>query len=392
MDLALLKQKIKVYAKEIGIHAIGFTDASPFESERMHFKRQKEEGWATGFEEPDIEKRIDPKFSLPSAASILAIAIAYPSQKDRKEVYSERLTGKFCASSWGQDYHVILKNKLSLLEAFLKEHIPSVETFIMVDTGALSDRAVAKRAGLGFIGKNGALITKDYGSFVYLGEMLTNVPFAADDIDETLDCGDCDRCIKACPAAAIVGPAQINGQKCLSYVTQKKVALTDEEKEKLGRRLYGCDTCQDVCPKNKGLSSFQFEPNCEPEEELVFSRLIDLYGLSNRQFKEKYGHMAGAWRGKTPIQRNAILIAGRRQDKESYPFILKMFQKDERPVIRESACWALGKYLSLYSEEIFPILKKQFEIETHDEVKNAIQKILYKQKTISSDTDSLPNI
>ena len=377
-DLESLKIRMKEYALQIGIHKIGVTHAEPFEEERVQFLKQKENGWATGFEESDIEKRVNPKYSLEDAASIIAIAIAYPSQFEMREPRQEDLTGQFCASSWGHDYHKILQEKLYLLQQFLEENVPNVHIKQMVDTGALSDRAVAKRAGLGFIGKNGALITEEYGSFVYLGEMLTNLPFSPDAVPDFLDCGTCDKCMKACPAKAIVGPAQINGQRCLSYVTQKKSILTDDEKEKLGRRIYGCDTCQNVCPKNKIVLPRVYDAHFIPDPELTFPKLSTLYGLTNRQFKETYGHMAGAWRGRTPIQRNVVIIAGRRKDFSSYPYILKMFQDDPRVTIRETACWALGKYISvdIYQEEIVMVLKQRLAVENEADVLQAIDKVM----------------
>lgn len=381
--MELLKERVKAYAYTIGIDKIGFTHAGPFEEERVHMLNQRNKGWSTDFEESDIEKRVNPKYSLEDVASIIAIAVAYPSRLTIERPHQEELSGQFCASSWGQDYHVVLQEKLQLLQSFLEENIPNVHVKIMVDTGALSDRAVAKRAGLGFIGKNGALITEEYGSFVYLGEMLTNIPFPPDIPLQFSECGSCEKCIRACPAQAIKGHAQIDGQKCLSYVTQKKTILSDAEKSKLGRRIYGCDTCQEVCPKNQVLSAHQYEVAFKPELELVFPKLTALFSLSNREFKHKYGHMAGAWRGKLPIQRNAIIIAGNRKDLTSYPLILKLFQTDPRATIRESACWALGKYMEIegYQTEIIDILTNRLHAEEDSEVKKAIEKVLGEQQT-----------
>ena len=141
-----------------------------------------------------------------------------------------------------------------------------MRTEIMVDTGALSDRAVAERAGIGWVGKNCSVISPEWGSWIYLGEMITNIPFPPD-TPVTEDCGECTLCIDACPTGALVGPGQIHASSCISFVTQTKVFVEDKFKEKMGNRLYGCDTCQVVCPKNKG-KNWTHHPELIPEPSL----------------------------------------------------------------------------------------------------------------------------
>ena len=166
--------------------------------------------------------------------------------------------GIFCRASWGIDYHTAVRERLQKLEAWLVERVPNVKFKSMVDTGELVDRAVAERAGIGWSGKNCSVITPEFGSYVYLGDMLTNIPFVPDTPLED-GCGDCNLCIDVCPTGAIVAPGQLNAQRCISFLTQTKDFLPDEFRAKIGNRLYGCDTCQTVCPKNKGKLNWMHE-------------------------------------------------------------------------------------------------------------------------------------
>ncbi len=163
------------------------------------------------------------------------------------------------------------------------------------------------------------------------------------DTPVTESCGDCTLCIDACPTGALVGPGQLNAQRCVSYLTQTKGHIEDDElKRKIGNRLYGCDTCQIVCPKNKGMHA-DHHPELEPDPELVKPLLKPLLFLSNREFKERFGSSAAAWRGRKPIQRNAILALGNFRDKTAVPELIHLLRTDERPEIRGAAVWALGR-------------------------------------------------
>lgn len=342
MTNAQLKEEIVAYSKSIGIDKIGFAAADPFKSLKERLKQQQQLGYQSGFEEPDLEKRTEPELLLRGATTIVSIAIAYPSKlKDSPRSKRGERRGLFCRASWGVDYHHVLREKLSLLEAFIKSKVPSAETSSMVDTGELSDRAVAERAGIGFSGKNTMTITEEFGSWVYLGEMITNVFLEPDEPVEE-GCGDCNICVDACPTGALVEGGQLNASKCIAFLTQTKGFLPDQYRAKLGNRLYGCDTCQLVCPKNKGID-FHNHPELEPDPEVVKPKLIPLLTMSNREFKGKFGKAAGSWRGKKPIQRNAILALAHYKDEAAVDTLIELMQNDPRPVIRGTSAWALGK-------------------------------------------------
>ncbi|WP_144494613.1 tRNA epoxyqueuosine(34) reductase QueG [Bacillus pumilus] len=370
MHVGELKEELIQYAKEIGVDKIRFASADTFDSLKDRLILHESLGYLSGFEEPDIEKRTNPSLLLPKAKSIVAIALAYPSKmKDAPRSTKDARRGIFCRASWGTDYHVVLKKKLDMLEEFLRSKHVDIRTKSMVDTGELSDRAVAERAGIGFSAKNCMIITPEFGSYVYLAEMITNVPFEPDEKIED-QCGTCNKCVDSCPTGALVNPGQLNSQRCISFLTQTKGFLPDEFRSKIGNRLYGCDTCQIVCPINKG-KDFHLHPEMEPDPEIAKPLLKPLLTISNREFKEKYGHVSGSWRGKKPIQRNAILAFAHFKDTSALPVLIDLMHKDPRPVIRGTAAWAIGK---IGDEELLPELEKALERESDEEAKQEMVK------------------
>ena len=361
MDLNQLKQDVIDYAHTIGIDSIGFTTADPFDELKQKLADYHAKGYASGFEESDIELRTEPKLSLPTARSIIAIAVGYPNKLKGapKSVRGDR-RGMFARASWGQDYHSIMRKRLDKLGAYLEEKVPGVEIQSMVDTGVLSDRAVAERAGLGYVGRNGFVINPELGTWTYLGEMLVSIPFPPDDplIDS---CGDCTICVDRCPTGALVGDGQLNSQKCISFLTQTKGYLADEYRYKIGNRLYGCDTCQQVCPRNKGINTQQDDIVLEPE--ILKPRLVPLLQMSNKEFKNTYGHLAGAWRGKKPIQRKAIVALAHFKDETAISELQEVALNDPRPMIRGTAYWAIGQ---IQGEAARPFIEQHYNDEIEE--------------------------
>jgi epoxyqueuosine reductase len=337
-----LKKDIILFSKKIGIDKIGFASADPFGELKEILIKHREKGYESGFEEKNIEKRVTPTEVMPEAKSIIAIALAYPSKmenppKSKVGVYR----GILCRSSWGKDYHHILRDKLQQLEVYIKERVPNAVTESMVDTGELSDRAVAERAGIGWSGKNCAIITPEFGSWVYLAEMITSIPFEPD-VPLTESCGTCNKCVEACPTGALVQGGQLDSSKCVAFLTQVKDFIPLEFRDKIGNRLYGCDTCQTVCPENKK-KNFTHHPEMTPDPEIAKPLLIPLLDISKSEFKQRFGPTSSAWRGKKPIQRNAIIALGHFKDESAVPHLVRLLSKDSRPAIRGTSAWSLGK-------------------------------------------------
>lgn len=342
MNIHDLQRDFVAYAMSIGVDKIGFTTAAPFTELKNRLRRQQELGYQSGFEESDIQKRTEPLQLLDEAESIVAIAVAYPSRMQNAPIGKRGARrGIFCRASWGVDYHTALRERLKLLSTWLEEHVKGVRIESMVDTGALVDRAVAERAGIGWSGKNCSIITPEFGSYVYLGELITNIPFAPDKPMED-ECGDCRLCLDVCPTGALIQGGQLDAQRCIAFLTQTKGTLPDEFRSHIGNRLYGCDTCQTVCPKNKGKINWIHEEFI-PDPELAKPLLTPLLTITNREFKGRFSHVSGSWRGKKPIQRNAILALAHFKEEAAIPDLIALLHKDDRPVIRGTAAWALGK-------------------------------------------------
>lgn len=370
-----IKARLIEEAKRLHIDKIGFASADPFLELKERLVEHRRKGYESGFEEPDLEKRTHPEKILPQAKSLIAIALAYPSRlpnppKSKPGAYR----GIFCRASWGRDYHHVLRERLEALKACLLAMVPDTSVEILVDTGPLSDRAVAERAGIGWVGKNTALITEEFGSWVYLGEMITDV-YLPPDTPVTEGCGDCTACLDACPTGALVQPGQLNAQDCLAYLTQTKQLVPEPFREKIGNRLYGCDTCQVVCPYNRKVN-FTHQREFAPDPEKVKPLLKPILGLSNRQFRREFGEMAGSWRGKGPIQRNAIIALAHFRDPSAVPLLTRLLREDPRPMIRGTSAWALGK---IGGEEARAALcaaeQEEKDVDVRQEVKRALSRI-----------------
>lgn len=332
------KKHIKVIAKRIGIDIVGFTDSSPLEIKDFILDKRKS-GKYTEFEEKDIEKRINPKLSMESCKSIIVFGLSYNTAFKPEKAYN--LNGKISMSSWGLDYHRVLKAKMEALVEELKEKI-DFEYKSFVDTGPLVDRELARRAGVGFSGKNCSIINREYGSFIFLGYILTDIELAPDsEIEE--DCGDCDICLRACPTAALESPYKLNPKKCISYLTQTKEIISKDLRKKMSTKIYGCDTCQNVCPKNKEVK-LSSQDDFIPFDTGGIMDLERLLFMSNREFKREYGSMAGSWRGKNVLQRNAIIAIGNMRDEKNIPLLIEV-KKDCNENLKEYIDWAIENIL-----------------------------------------------
>lgn len=375
MEAVDLKQAIIKAAKEIGIDKIGFANAQPFDYLKESLIEQKEKGHTSGFEHQNLDERLYPELIFNQPKTIISIALAYPSRLTNPLPQERGMRrGSFARASWGTDYHVILKNRMDQLIDFIKSKSETATFKPMVDTGELIDVAAAQRAGIGFIGKNGLLITEEFGSFVYLGEIITNLEFEPDQPVEN-GCGECTRCLDACPTDALIGDGRINAQRCLSYQTQTKGYMPEEYRRKITHVIYGCDICQLVCPYNQGIDS-HIHPEMEPEPEAVQPLLKPMLTISNKDFQQQFGAMAGSWRGKKPLQRNAIIALANFRDQTSLPLLLEVMETDPRPMIRGTAAWAIAQIQRYHHPAIIQCVSEQLKKETDKETIDEMSKAL----------------
>lgn len=333
-----IREYILDKAKELGIDIIGFTDCSPLVDIQDYLLEKKKENKYTEFEEKDLAKRIDPRLTLESCRSIIVLGISY--NVDYKPREGVRLKGNLSRSSWGIDYHRILKNKTEALIEEIEKEVDFQYRYF-VDTGPLVDRELAKKAGIGYYGKNCSIINTEYGSFIFIAYILTDLDIENRTEYIEQECGDCTLCIRACPTNALEEPYRLNPKRCVSYLTQTKDIISEELRHKMGARIYGCDTCQMVCPKNKGIKRSTHKDFIPLQTKGVVD-IEELFHMSNREFKEKYGHMAGSWRGKNTLKRNAIIALGNIKDKESL-YLLEEELKRGNESLKEYILWAIDK-------------------------------------------------
>ncbi len=306
---------------------------------------------------------------MPQAKSIIAIGMSYNVEDSLTEKKLNNPIGVLSKSSWGIDYHLILRKKLEELVREIKK-VKDFQYKAFVDTGPLVDREIAKRAGLGWYGKNNSIINDKFGSFIFIGYLVTDLEIISDDVVNE-QCGSCMICINACPTGAIDYDHRMNAKRCISYLTQTKERIPYDLRDKMGTKIYGCDTCQNYCPKNKEA----FKSKNKSFEPLVANGLIDLYELlkiSNKDFKERFGQISASWRGKNVLRRNCIIALGNLRDRNSIRLLVDTMD-DQSPMIREYSAWAL---LKIDKELGRKVTNEHINKEKNYEVKEEMEKLL----------------
>lgn len=284
------------YCKSLGLDTVGFSRCRKFNELKLYFEDRKKRGLENEFEENDIEKRINPFLYMEDGKTIISIAFPYLFDFN----FAEGI--HFSKYTKGRDYHIVVSEYLKKICGFIERL--GGEAIYFVDSNALPERYIATQCGVGFVGKNNTIITEKYGSYVFLGEIITNL-YMQEDKPLKSRCGECDICQKVCPTGAIMGNNIPN--KCLSYITQKK-DIEDEWFSKLQGRIFGCDTCQRTCPYNKEVSFSSIE-EFKPYDFMEKADLEELINIDKKSFKEKYSETSCGWRGKNILQRNAIINA-----------------------------------------------------------------------------------
>ncbi len=300
-----LTQKIKEKALEIGFDKVGIARAEELPEERERLEKwladdfQAEMSWM----EHEPEKRANPQLLLPGAKSVVAVALNYYTAHEHT---NNSEVGKVSRYAWGDDYHDVLKEKLRALLNWIMLESPDAAGKICVDTAPMMDKAWAQRAGLGWIGKHSNLITREIGSWVFLGEIVLNLELETD-LPETMDfCGSCTACLDACPTNAIVAPRIVDSNRCISYATIEARAsdFPAEISEHLNGWLYGCDICQDVCPWNR-FEEQTTEPRFEPRPNSVSPNLAEILDLSPEEYTERFRRSPMKRAKLRGLQRNA---------------------------------------------------------------------------------------
>ncbi|MBC3795516.1 tRNA epoxyqueuosine(34) reductase QueG [Acetobacterium tundrae] len=306
----MMEAEIRKIAFDLGIDLIGFFSVEPLVECLPYLIKRYEAGLITGFEGGQPKDRINYQHFFQNAKSGIVIGVS--SYQKLKKPSDDKKRADLASVSWGEDYHVVLRNLINHLMEKINENLtaqrkPTVTYKAFVDNSPLIDRGSAYRAGLGFFGKNNLLISQTLGSYFFIGQVLLDVEIAFNPAQKISNgCGDCRRCLDACPYQALGEGYTLDPSRCISYITQKKTLSTDEEK-RVKTYLYGCDLCQKVCPYNKDLKKTS-ERRFWTSPELAYPDIEDILVMTNKIFKERFGKTAAGWRGKKTIVRNAQLI------------------------------------------------------------------------------------
>jgi epoxyqueuosine reductase len=306
-----LSGRIKARAFAAGFEKIGIVPAQALDDEHNQLVQWLERGYhgEMAWMARNPELRTDPRKLFPAARSVVVVAKNYYTPTAHT---NDAGTGKVSRYAWGDDYHEIVAGKLRLLLAGIKEDAPEVEGKVCVDIQPIMDKAWAARAGLGWIGKHTNLITTEYGSWVFIGELLLNIKLEYDNEVVADHCGSCTLCIDACPTSAITEPYLVDSNRCISYATieLREPELPSDLAEHLEGWFYGCDICQDVCPWNR-FEQITDEPRFQPREGNVNSSLSKVLELTPATYAQRY-HGSAMKRAKlSGLQRNAHALLER---------------------------------------------------------------------------------
>jgi epoxyqueuosine reductase len=345
--MATLQTRIKEQAHALGFELAGIAPAVPADGfDRL--REWLERGFAGEMEymQRHVEARRHPKGVLPQVRSVLMVGMSYAASGGRLppvlEQRADAPRSPIARYALGSDYHDVLRRRLNQLLAWVQEQEPDCQGRGVVDTAPLLERDFARRAGLGWFGKNTMLINKRRGSYFFLGALLLDLELQPDPPHETSHCGTCTACLEACPTQAFVGPGLLDSRRCLSYLTiEVKESIPDGMRPEMKEWLFGCDVCQDVCPWNRKAPPGT-EPELQPRQELVAIDPMELMSLSDDEFRRRFRDTA-LWRTRRRgLLRNAALILGNRGDPAALPALRKVLD-DPEPVIREAAAWAVAR-------------------------------------------------
>ena len=308
---ALLTEGLKRRALELGFQKVGVVPASALLEERARLEEWLRRGYQgeMAWMARDVERRTDPSLFLAGARSVVVVAMNYYTPHEHA---NEAGVGKISRYAWGDDYHDVLGERLRALLEWVKERWPGAGGKVCVDAQPKMDKAWAVRAGLGWIGKHSNLITREYGSWVFLGELLLNLELAAETERVEDHCGSCTLCLDACPTAAIVEPYVVDSNKCISHATieLREPRLPETVAANLDGWLYGCDVCQDVCPWNR-FEQPTTEGRFAPRPGNISAPLHEILELTPETYAARF-RRSPIKRAKLPgLQRNARALLER---------------------------------------------------------------------------------
>ena len=338
-----LTERIKAKAAELGFAACGIApaDAAPLAAGRL---RQWLAEGAHGemlWMEARADQRASPAGLWPEARSVIALGMSYAPAGDPLALAETRDRGRISVYAQGADYHDLVKRQLKALARWLVAEV-GCDLKVFVDTAPVMEKPLAEAAGLGWQGKHTNLVSREHGSWLFLGAIYTTLDLAPDRPGGDT-CGSCDACQRACPTQAFPAPYRLDARRCISYLTiEHHGPIPRELREPIGNRIYGCDDCLAACPWNKFAQAAYTNRVFHPRAELAAPELADLLALDDAGFRQVFAGSPVKRIGRDRMVRNAAIAAGNSGDGTLVAPLVRLLD-DESPVVRGAAIWALGR-------------------------------------------------
>ena len=335
-----LTDLVKTCAYTLGFDVVRITSAEPFLRERSVTEKRIQQGFMDGlpwYTQSRVRRGTDPNVLLPGAKSIISVGVSYLS----KSFQQPKNGTKIARYAWGKDYHKVIKNKLKGLVRDVEGRLThTVNARWYVDDGPMLDRAVAQRSGIGWFGKNTNILTSSHGSWVFLGQLITDLDL---DIDPPLkkDCGTCTLCIEACPTDALVSPYVLDNQRCISHLTiENRGSIPIPMRSLVGEWAFGCDICQEVCPVNlKAMTTNEESFQLNVFDGFDLEKLLE---IDEEEFRTFFAGSSLRRAKLTGLKRNLCVVLGNLGDENSVP-VLNRALNDDEALVRSHAAWALGR-------------------------------------------------
>jgi epoxyqueuosine reductase len=348
LDPAAAKRQLAASARELGFDRIGVARIDIPEDEQ-HLLRWLDAGFhgEMDYMRRHGTMRSRPQELAPGTIRVVSVRMDYwpAAARDAQEALGDAESGYISRYALGRDYHKVMRGSLARLAKELADEVGPFGYRVCVDSAPVLEKAHARNAGLGWIGKHTNLIARDAGSWFFLGEILTDLPLPEDE-PATAHCGTCSACIPACPTGAIVGPYQLDARRCIAYLTiEHHSAIPVELRAAMGNRIYGCDDCQLVCPWNK-FAHVAAHPDFKVRHGLDAGRLTDLFAWTEAEFEERMRGSAIYRIGYERWLRNIAVALGNAPASEAVVQALERRRESATALVREHVEWALSRHRS----------------------------------------------
>ena len=348
-DYAALARDIKRWARELGFAEAGISGVT-LEQDEQHLQRWLKDGYhgEMDYMARHGTKRSRPDELEPGTQRVISVRMDYlpPGTQHAWDVLRDAEAGYVARYALGRDYHKLMRNRLQKLAERIREAAGDFGYRAYVDSAPVLEKALARNAGLGWIGKHTVLINAQAGSYFFLGELYTDLPLPVD-AAASAHCGTCRKCIDICPTQAIVGPYRLDARRCISYLTiELKGSIPEALRTPMGNRIFGCDDCQLICPWNKFAQDAR-EPDFAPRHRLDGAKLVELFGWSEEEFLRRTEGMAIRRTGYEGWLRNIAVALGNAPASEEVRAALWARAEHPSAIVREHVAWALAKQASL---------------------------------------------